>query len=245
MSIPLIGITGNLRRNNDRLEHRLGEKYTSAIQAAGGLPVILPPESSEQNLAALPLRLDGILFSGGVDVEPRHFNGDPHPLVEADEHERDEFEIKLVKLAIASGCPILGICRGCQVINVAMGGSLYTHIPEQHVGAIQHDRHDNLDRAYMAHLVRLDPASTLAGITGKTELQVNSLHHQGIKDLAPGLTATGWCVEDGLIEAVEIKDHPYALAVQWHPEEMQQHTEMQALFHSFVNAAESYHTRNA
>lgn len=242
MSLPLIGITGNLRRKKNHLELRLREKYITAIQAAGGLPVILSPDMDDKRLVALAHYLDGILFSGGVDVDPLHFNGIPHPSVEADEPERDDFEIRLVKLAVDSGLPFLGICRGLQVINIALGGSLYTHLPEQLEGEIQHDRHDVDDRGYLAHHVRLESGCRLATLSKSTDLEVNSLHHQGIKDLAPVLNAVGWS-EDGLIEAIEMDDHPYALAVQWHPEELQDRLEVQALFLSFVKAADYFHDK--
>lgn len=240
MPAPLIGITANLRKNGNRLEHRLGRSYTSAVLAAGGFPLILPVEPIKDPRELL-LELDGILFSGGVDIDPARFNGDPHPRVEADETERDDMEIDLVRLAVSMGRPLLGICRGCQVINVALGGTLYTHISDQHPGAIQHDCHDRTSRSYIAHGIRLDPHSRLAEISRGAELKVNSLHHQAINRLAPGLLAAGWCREDGLIEAVEVKSHPYALAVQWHPEELQDQAEVQALFKSFIQAAESHH----
>lgn len=240
MPAPLIGITSNLRKNGNRLEHRLGRSYTSAILAAGGFPVILSVEPINDAKGLLS-RLDGILFSGGVDIDPARFNGNPHPQVEADEIERDEMEIVLVRQAVNMGKPLLGICRGCQVINVALGGTLYTHISDQYPGAIQHDCHDQPSRSYIAHGIRLDPHSRLAQVSRMADVKVNSLHHQAINQLAPGLTATGWCQEDGLIEAVEIGSHPYALAVQWHPEELQDRAEVQALFGSFIQAAESHH----
>ena len=166
-----------------------------------------------------------------METRPEVKNVDP---------DRDRVEVQMVRAAISEGLPFLGICRGLQVINVALGGALYTHIADQHPQAIEHTYYPDWPRDHLAHKVQIDPNSKLADILGATTQDVNSLHHQGIRDLAPNLKATGWA-PDNLIEAIELSDHPFGLAVQWHPEcltaEERMGTTMLTLFQAFVEAA--------
>lgn len=236
MSRSLIGITA---RHTPTLQGlpavQILRAYVSAIVEAGGAPILIPPDLPEDGWRPLFDRLDGILFSGGADIGIEHFDGEPHPTVEA-ETARDAIELPLLRAAAEGDKPFLGICRGFQVMNVALGGTLYTHILDQLPGALQHDMPDELPRTHLAHPVRVEVGTRLAEILGATALQVNSLHHQGIKDLAPDLKATAFA-PDGLIEGIELPGHKFGLAVQWHPEWLTAHEEMRNLFRVFVRAA--------
>jgi len=236
MPKPLIGITTRNGKDGDRhpttvLQH----SYIRAVMQAGGLPILIPNILAEEDFLDLYSRLNGILFSGGGDVSLEYFNGSDHPRIGEVDESRDTTEITLMRTAVTDGKPVLGICRGAQVMNIAMGGTLYTHIHDQLTGALDHDYPGNL-RKTLVHPVNVDEISRSAEIFGETLLHVNSLHHQGLRDIAPGVKATGYA-PDGLVEVVEIPDHPYAVAVQWHPEWLTDQPAMQRLFKSFVDAS--------
>jgi putative glutamine amidotransferase len=237
MPKPLIGITTRNGKDGDghpltALQHT----YTRAILQAGGLPILIPSMLMEEDFLDLYSRVSGILFTGGGDVSLEYFNGSAHPRIGEVDQARDLTEISLMRAAVNDGKPILGICRGAQVMNVAFGGTLYTHIHDQLKGALDHDYPGDL-RRILVHPVRVDESTRSAEIFGETLLNVNSLHHQGLKDIAPGLLATGYA-PDGLVEVVEMPDHPYAVSVQWHPEWLTDQIPMQKLFKSFVDASE-------
>jgi len=235
MNIPLIGITACHSKNIKGLETvQILRAYVAATVDAGGAPILIPPDLPEDSWRSLFSRLDGILFSGGADIDPEHFAGEPHPTVDV-EAERDTLELPLLRAAAEGDKPFLGICRGLQVMNVALGGTLYTHILDQLPNALQHDQHDK-PRNALTHPVRMEEGTRLAEILGEPLMQVNSLHHQGIKDLAPNLRPTAYS-PDGLIEGIELPEHKFAVAVQWHPEWMRDSAEMRKLFKSFVKAA--------
>ena len=202
---------------------------------AGGLPIMIPNILPEEDFLDLYSRLNGILFSGGGDVSLKYFSGSDHPRIGEVDESRDTTEITLMRAAVNDGKPILGICRGAQVMNVALGGTLYTHIYDQLKGALDHAYPGDLRRA-LVHPVNVDETTRSAEIFGETLLNVNSLHHQGLKDIAPVLKVAGYA-PDGLVEIVEIPDHPYAVAVQWHPEWLTDQPAMQRLFKSFVDAS--------
>jgi putative glutamine amidotransferase len=149
--------------------------------------------------------------------------------------DRDRVELHLLRKTVAAGQPFLGICRGLQVINVGLGGTLYEDILDQKPGSLHHSTSDELPRNHLAHNVRVEPNSQLSKILADPEVQVNSSHHQGIRQLASDLIPTAYA-PDGIIEAFELPGARYALAVQWHPEWLQEHLPMQALFRSFVEA---------
>ena len=203
---------------------------------AGGVPVLIPSELDESDWMELYLRLDGILLSGGGDIAVERYNGLPHPRTDGVDEARDALEFGLLNSAIKEGKPFLGICRGSQVVNVGLGGTLYTHVEDQHPDALKHDYFPNFSRNRLSHPVRVEEGSRLAEIVGEPVLQVNSLHHQGIKDLAPRLKPIAYA-PDGLIEAVELSDHPFGLAVQWHPEWLTDQQPTRNLFKAFVNSA--------
>jgi putative glutamine amidotransferase len=236
MPTPLIGVTSAEHRPisiNDK------EAYSRAVEESGGSPELIPADLPIAELDELLARLDGLLFTGGGDVDPALFNGIPHSRVYGISTERDATEIALVLQARDLKLPFLGICRGCQVINVAFGGSLYTHISDQLPGALEHS-HDKFREEH--HFVSIDPDSLLESITGTNELVVNSLHHQGISRVAQSLIPNA-CAPDGLVEGVELRSHPFGVAVQWHPEHLTDRPVMAELFNALVRAAVIYHDR--
>ena len=236
MPKPLIGITTRNGKDSDgHPTTTLQHSYSNAVLQAGGIPMPIPSMLPADDFLGLYSRLDGILFSGGGDVSLEYFNGSDHPRIGEVDEKRDTTEITLMRTAVQDKKPLLGICRGAQVMNVALGGTLYTHIIDQLKGAIDHDYPGSLRRT-IVHPVNVDESSRAAEIFGETLLHVNSLHHQGLKDIAPGLKVAGYA-PDGLPEVVELSDHPYAVGVQWHPEWLTDQPAMQRLFKSFVKAA--------
>jgi len=175
---------------------------------------------------------DALLLTGGEDMDPAWYGAQPSPLTHPPSRERDLFELALFAAARQRGLPILGICRGIQVINVAMGGTLYQDLPSERPGPLDHN--PALARTERSHPVRILAGSRVAAALGRDRVTVNSFHHQAVRDLAPGLLASGW-TEDGLIEAVETPDgEPWLLGVQWHPEEM--HADARAPEHGLFRA---------
>jgi putative glutamine amidotransferase len=234
---PFIGITAPRIHNSVGAPMTaLNEVYTRAVARAGAIPVIIPLGLPDETLHILLSRLDGVLFSGGGDVATSRYHGLDHPRVGDVDPDRDRVEVLLVEWVVQGGIPFLGICRGIQVINVALGGTLYSHIADQHAGAIKHDYYPDFPRDHPAHAVKITAGSRLAGILGVTQVQTNSLHHQGVQQPAPGLRALAHA-PDGMVEAVECTGHPFGLAVQWHPEWMPDSLPMQALFRAFAAAA--------
>jgi putative glutamine amidotransferase len=235
---PLIGITSGLTQNKSGSPVcQLGQAYVSAIQKAGGNPVIIPVGVDESTLNSLLSHVDGILFTGGGDIDPALFNGTPHARVYGISSERDTLEISLIREALSAGKPLLAICRGIQVLNIALGGTLYTHIQDQRDQSLKHDWFPDFPRDKLAHSVRLTPGSKLHQIFGSEEIRVNSLHHQGIAELGQGLRATGLAPDD-LVEGVEVEGATFAIGVQWHPECLPDDSGSQALFRAFVEACE-------
>ena len=233
---PLIGITTNQSKNAyGQPTIMLMQSYVNAVLQAGGVPVLIPSLIAEDGWQAAYSRLDGVLFSGGGDFSLDFFPGDPHPRIDDVDLERDSIELSFVQTAASDGKPFLGICRGCQVVNVALGGTLYTHIPDQLPNALDHDYPGN-KRTILVHEVKIEEGTRTAEIYGEPIIKVNSLHHQGLKDIAPALRVAGRS-SDGLIEAIELPDHPFGLAVQWHPEWLTDQDSTRNLFRKFVEAA--------
>jgi putative glutamine amidotransferase len=236
MSKPLIGVT--TRNGRDADNHpttTVQHAYLLAIVQAGGLPLPIPSLLNEEDFLNIYSRLDGILFTGGGDISLEHFDGSDHPRIGEVDEMRDLTELTLLRTAAQDGKPMLGICRGAQVMNVALGGTLYTHIHDQVKNSLDHDYPGNL-RQVLVHPVNVDESAKAAEIFGETLLQVNSLHHQGLRDIAPRLKVVGYA-PDGVPEVVEMSDHPYAVAVQWHPEWLTDQPAMRRLFKSFVVAS--------
>jgi putative glutamine amidotransferase len=237
MKKPIIGIsTNNTTNSYGQPIVLLQRSYVKAVLDAGGVPVLIPSLIAEDGWDAVYSRLDGVLFSGGGDISLDYFRGDPHPRIDDVDLERDSVELKMVKAAASDGKPFLGICRGCQIVNVALGGTLYTHIPDQLPNALDHDYPGN-KRIVLVHEVKIEEGTHVAEIYGQPIIKVNSLHHQGLKDIAASLRVAGHA-PDGLVEAVELPEHPFGLAVQWHPEWLTDQESTKNLFRKFIEAAE-------
>ena len=214
----------------------MGESYLRALTQAGAMPVLIPLIEDEERLRVAYERLDGLLLAGGGDVEPTRYGEPRHPATRHVDPRRDEVEATLVRWALADGVPILAICRGIQMLNVAAGGSLYQDVAQQLPGALKHDYYPGYPRALTPHRLEVAPGSRLAAIL-TADPPVNSLHHQGVRAPAPGFTVVARA-PDGLIEGLEHSCHPFALGVQWHPEELIDHDpRMRRLFQAFVEAA--------
>jgi putative glutamine amidotransferase len=234
---PIIGITTNQAANaQGHPTVMLMQSYINAVIQGGGVPLLIPSLIAEDGWDAVYSRLDGILFSGGGDIGLEHFPSDPHPRIDGVDPQRDSIELKLIHAAASDGKPFLGICRGCQLLNVALGGTLYTHIPDQLPGALDHAYPLNM-RTAIVHEIRLEEGTRVAEIFAEPIIKVNSLHHQGLEDIAASLRITGHA-PDGLVEAIELADHPFGLAVQWHPEWLTDQESTRNLFRKFVEAAE-------
>lgn len=205
--------------------------YLEGLIRAGALPVILPLTADESLIAEIADRFDGFLLSGGPDIDPEIYGEKLLPTCGEIVAARDTLELNLAKLALAAHKPIFGICRGLQVLNVAMGGTLYQDIPTDTDSTVSHRMAEPYDRA--AHDVEL--FGYFAELLGVNTLGVNSLHHQGIKDLAPGL-AVGAKAPDGIVEGVYLPGDQFAVAVEWHPELALNWPSSQTLFKTFVNA---------
>jgi len=241
---PLIGVTTSEVRVAERVEQTpqgepprremaLGLTYLNAIELAGGLPVVmppLPPDAVEPLLA----KLDGVCLSGGPDVQPGAYEESPHPDLGPTWPDLDVFELAVARHADARGLPLLAICRGAQVLNIARGGSLHQHLPDWAGAGIEHRQRVPGDRP--THGVDVTPDSLLARVLGQTHVEVNSFHHQAPKRLGRGLRAVAFAL-DGVIEGIEAPDRPFLLGVQWHAEGIVGRREQLQLFSEFVDAA--------
>ncbi len=234
--MPLIGITMGHKLKAQAPTYELGEAYLQAIIKAGGLPLILPSGLPEETLLALLTQCDALLLTGGSDIDPLRYQQLPDVRAHGVDQRRDESEDFLTKAAMRLEMPILGICRGIQMINVALGGTLYPDINGDVPTTSKHDFYPDLPRDAYRHTISIDEGNLLHKIMGKTKIQTNSLHHQGIKDVGNGLMAVGWS-EDGTIEAVFAPNYPWCVAVQWHPECLPEDKDAQNLFTAFIEAA--------
>jgi putative glutamine amidotransferase len=231
MSRPVIGLTTYAEEArfglNDTFAAVLPLSYVHAVHASGGRAVLVTPDDPDTDVLE---GLDGVMFTGGSDVDPALYGEHPHPTSHV-KPERDEAELMLMRAALAADLPVLGICRGMQLMAVAYGGKLHQHLPD----VLGHNNHRPISGPkFGEHLVRLEPGSRCHRLLGDT-VAVNSFHHQGVRD--PGrLSATGWCPEDGLIEAVEDPTKRFTLGVQWHPED----TPDFRLFAALVAEADAY-----
>ncbi len=236
---PLVGIPSRHDQSSHFGSPILAQNrtYVEAVATAGGAPVLIPLDLDEGALRAIYERLDGLLLTGGVDVHPRHYGEAIHEKCGQIDEARDRMELTLTRWDLAEGLPILAICRGIQVLNVAAGGTLYQDIASQMPESLKHDCWLDHPRDYLAHQVTVSGDSQLASILGGIQVAVNSLHHQAVKDLSPRFRVVARSA-DGLIEAIEDQSHPFALGVQWHPEELVEDAlPMQRLFEGFVSAA--------
>jgi putative glutamine amidotransferase len=201
--------------------------YIHATANAGGIPIVLSPVVGIAD--ALVERIDGLMLTGGADVDASLFGADRHPKAQRPDKVRDNFEMALLDAALAKGIPVLAICRGIQVLNVRRGGSLHQHLPD----VVANEEHMPVVGAYGRHDVRIDPKTRLGAIIGRTEVSVPTHHHQAVDRIGGGLVATAWAA-DGTVEALEDPAYPFLVAVQWHPEV----GDDPSLFESLVEAAE-------
>jgi putative glutamine amidotransferase len=244
MTRPIIGVSASeIRRKEDsqRVRHgepaqtelTLGLAYMRAVELAGGVPVALPPLGTE-NVDSLFEHLSGLLLSGGPDVDPACYGAERHAALGPTDRAVDAYEIALCRQADQRKLPILGVCRGAQILNVAREGTLHQHLPDINHGVVRHRQAEPADRT--THEVRVSPDSGLAQTTGGGPVKVNSFHHQAIDRLGHNLRPVAWA-KDGLIEAVEGDDGRFVLGVQWHAETLVAEAEQLALFERLVDAA--------
>lgn len=237
---PLIGISASSMTLHGRPYNRYYMANFFAVERAGGLPVAIPAGVDEATLRGIYDRLDGVLLPGGSDVDPAIYGETAHPKTYGIDMQRDALELTLTRWTVAEDRPLLGICRGHQVINVALGGTLVQDIPSQVETTLVHDQPDAQPRNTRLHEVTIDPTSRLAGILGTTQVRVNSLHHQSVALPAPAASITAHS-PDGIVEALEIPGKRFALSVQWHPEDLAgEDDQMAALFEAFVAAARDH-----
>jgi putative glutamine amidotransferase len=230
----VVAVTAPRRQVDGRERVTLNTAYVRALDRAGLVPLAVPtmlaPERAAQALQAGGVR--GLVLTGGEDVDPARYGSAPHAKLQKPDPTRDAAELALIAAARERRLPILGICRGIQILNVALGGTLFQDLDTQRPGPVAHAGDD--DRR---HTVRVESGSLLEKTLGTRSTSINSRHHQAIRDLAPGLRAVAWA-EDGLIEAVEAADPnaPWMLAVQWHPEDLPGNLNERALFDAFARA---------
>jgi putative glutamine amidotransferase len=235
MARPIIGITCTVATApNGSPRVQQNQAYEQAVREAGGLPILLAPGLDDAARAQVVGLLQGLLLPGGVDVDPARYGAERHPTTNVND-ELDRLEFPLADLALQRGLPVLAICRGIQLLNVACGGTLWQDLPSERPTDLVHPQ-TNVSRDHLVHRLRLEPESRLAGILGERELPVNSFHHQALRDVGNGLRAVGWA-EDGTIEAVEGPGR-FVIGVQCHPEGMVASQPVwRRLFAAFIQAA--------
>ena len=232
---PVIGISAYPRvvetSTGATLLHTASRFYVESVERAGGVPVVLPvlpPELVDDLLPAV----HGVLLTGGGDIQPSRYRAKPLAETRGVDSARDAFDIRLLESAVAADLPVLATCRGMQIVNVALGGSLVQHVP-----AVTGQDHDHYERwREGVHRVKIEPDSRLAEALGETEVEVNSIHHQAVDEAAPGTRPVAWA-DDDTIEAIELSGSPQVVAVQWHPELLEDWPEQQGLFRQLVDRA--------
>jgi len=231
---PLIGITIGYSRQDHEI-FALRDDYVRSVEAAGGLPLVLAPGRPEDATALLD-HVDGLLLTGGADVDPGLYGEQPHETVTQVIPERDALEIALSRGALRRDMPLLAICRGQQVLNVATGGTLVQDLPSQWKGAVNHD--PDVERWSPAHDVKILPGTRLREILGRDRVTVNSFHHQAVRQPGEGLVVSAYSEGDDVVEAIEVPGRRLAVGVQWHPEAFwDKDGRFQPLFEALVNAS--------
>ena len=234
---PVIGIPcqADFRAGSNRPIYGNNRTYVHAVESAGGLPILIPMLTDLRNLEDLLPRLDGILFSGGIDMQPSLYGESKHEETDEFDPQLDEFEIAVANWALQEDIPILGVCRGMQLLNVVLGGNLYQDIASQRADALEHRRRD-LPRTALTHAVMVEAGSMMERVLGTRELWINSLHHQAVKEPGRGVHISGRA-EDGIAELLEVPGHRFLLGVQGHPEEIYGQVDaFSQLFAAFVHA---------
>lgn len=239
--LPIIGVTvAQEQEQNGLSASPMVVSYLLALLEAGAAPVLISSALEEKDWLTAYARLDGILFSGGGDLALPCYGNSNQPRLEQTDTQRDALEMTLCRAAIRDRKPLLGICRGLQVLNVCQEGTLYADLVEEYKHQVGHNYPVSAwPPDHPAHDVEVATGSQLAQILGMKRLTVNSRHHQGVRELGKRLRPCGWA-PDGLVEALEMEDHPFALAVQWHPESLSGQVSSQRLFRAFVQACAEY-----
>lgn len=232
---PVIGIT--TFGQNEHGHYHLASTCVEAVRCWGGLPVLLPPDEPSQ--CTILEVVDGLILSGGGDLSPATYNGSMHPAISKVDPKRDAFELTLARLALNTDIPILGICRGMGVMSVASGGSLVPHIPDEFGEVVAHAGGATQT---VEHQVLIEPQSRLGKLIGATVVTVVSGHHQAVRSPTPGWRVTAHAL-DGVIEALEHEHHPWAIALQWHPELAIDNPQQQRIFQSLVEAGRDRNIR--
>jgi putative glutamine amidotransferase len=241
---PIIGVT---TQTLDAIPDQLplcwvmSQRYVRVLTASGAVPWVIPLlQNDVDTLRTIYEQLDGVFLPGGVDMDPRTYKEERHEFCGRTDEPRDWAELQLTRWAMEEGKPLLAVCRGVQVMNVALGGSLYQDLGAQVPGILKHDYFPiggRYSRDTLVHDVRIADGSRLAEVLGTREAMVNSMHHQGLKTLATGLIPTAFA-PDGLIEAVEVPNGPFMIGVQWHPEDLVDTVPcMRNLFDAFIEAS--------
>jgi putative glutamine amidotransferase len=234
---PLIGIPcqADFREGSKRPIYANNRAYVHALEDAGGIPVLIPILNDISVLEALLTRLDGLLLSGGGDIDSLRYQAEPHPLLGSVDKRLDEIEFSLARWALDAAMPVLGVCRGMQLLNVACGGTLYQDLGDEYAGAMEHCRRD-LPRKTLIHSVRVEAGSRMERLLGTNKLCINSLHHQAIKVPGKNVIISGRA-EDGVAELMEVTDQRFVVGIQGHPEEIYtQEPAFGQIFAAFVDA---------
>ncbi len=234
---PLIGIATRTIKDENGVRFAMNDTYTRALERTGAAPVLIPLNLSDETLRAIFERLDGLLFAGGVDVHPNEYGEPVETFCGEIDTMRDGVELKLAHWAMEKQLPTLGICRGIQLLNIAAGGSLYQDVHAQVPNVLPHPHQKGNPYNFLAHPITIAPDSTLARSFGITEMSVNSLHHQALKQVAPGFRVVAQA-PDGIIEGIESTNNHFCVAVQFHPEWLQDDdARVLGLFRAFVSAS--------
>jgi putative glutamine amidotransferase len=221
MARPLIGVCAAIEKASfgvwkEEPAVLLPLSYARAIHGAGGMMAMLPPDRrATEDPAELLDRVDALVLGGGADIDPETQGAEAHPETVGSNPDRDRFEIALARGALERGVPLLGVCRGMQILNIACGGTLDQHLPDR----LGHDRHRLMPGTWAEHDVRIEPGSLVARAAGADRLTVKSHHHQGVDAIPASLSASAWATDDESVEAIESADGEFVLGVLWHPEE--------------------------
>ena len=241
---PLIGIPchAGVRAETERPIYYNNRTYIHAVEHAGGVPILIPIFDDLDELHTLLPRLDGLLLSGGIDIDPGNYGEEPHPLLTSTNPQLDALELAMARWAFDKNVPTLGICRGMQMLNVALGGSLYQDVAALCPNSLRHPNWD-LPRNTLVHDVHIEAGSRMEQILGTREIRANSLHHQAVHKPGKGVRITGRA-EDGVPELIEVPGHRFMLAAQCHPEEIYEDVPAWAhLFVAFIEACTKPVTR--
>lgn len=238
---PIIGINLNIIRDSV-LQANIRLDYSLAVQAAGGIPLFMPPMADE-DLKILLSNMQGLIFTGGLDYSPSLYGEEKTSTVEVLDPIREEFDLRLIKLALQMDkLPILAICAGCQLLNIVLGGTLIQDIETEFPdSAIVHGKKPGCREGLVKHAIKIEPDSILAKLSEKTQLDISTSHHQAVKKLGKGLRAVAFA-DDGIIEGVELSDRPCVVGVQWHPERNCNNSK--ELFQNFVKQAAQFSPAN-